>query len=146
MILPLLVVCLLACPGEAYTPRTPTKPFHPPLYPTAYSWLLADGSPADGTINCDSSCSDTAILPQVGDELFGHVAACPTYWLGWNSTTVLHISWDGGGTWEEWWCVDSFGRPEDRTLVQVDGQWVIRIDFAMQPPTSFPYHGVIRLS
>lgn len=107
----------------------------PAIYPTAYSWKL-------GGINCDSDCSHTS-LTTTGDELFGWTAACPVEWLGHVNTTVLSVSWDGGQTWDEWWCIDTFGDEENQHMTYIDHVPVYRIDFAVNPPDSFPYHGVL---
>lgn len=99
-------------PGAGLRPR-------PGLFITVYDWGL-------GGINCDGDCSNTA-LTSTGDELLGWTAACPSAWLGYRGTTVVTI-WG-----EEFWCIDAFGRPEDRKLTWIDGRAVYRIDIAFRP-------------
>lgn len=96
------------------------------LYLTAYSWEL-------GGINCDHDCSMTALVP-TGPELFSHTSACPSQWLGRQSTTVVSF-WDF-----ELFCVDAFGHPDNREAVWVKGRYVYRIDVAFHPPEDFPYN------
>lgn len=105
----------------------PVKKWEPPgLFITVYDWGL-------GGINCDGDCSSTA-LTTTGDELLGWTAACPSAWLGHVTTTVVTI-WG-----VEYWCIDAFGRPEDRVLTKIDGRWVYRIDIAYRPAAEHPWN------
>lgn len=106
-------------PGRQATPR-------PGLYITVYDWALGDQ-------NCDDDCSNTA-LTTTGPELYGWVAACPSAWLGYQATTVVTI-WG-----VDLWCIDSFGRPEDRRLTTIDGRRVYRIDIAYRPAAAHPWN------
>lgn len=105
----------------------PVKKWEPPgLFITVYDWGL-------GGINCDGDCSNTA-LTTTGDELLGWTAACPSAWLGHVTTTVVTI-WS-----ESFFCIDAFGRPEDRVLTMIDGRWVYRIDIAYRPAAEHPWN------
>jgi len=101
-------------------------PEPPGLFITVYDWGL-------GGVNCDGDCSNTA-LTTTGDELLGWTAACPSAWLGHLSTTVVTI-WG-----VEVWCIDAFGRPEDRVLTEIDGRSVYRIDPAFRPAREHPWN------
>lgn len=119
---------------EATYNRPPWWPHsQPAIYPTAYSWKL-------GGVNCDSDCGNTS-LTTTGDELHGWTAACPVDWLGYVNTSVVSVSWDGGATWVDYWCIDTFGSAENQHLTRVDHVPVYRMDFAHWPPVEFPYHG-----
>lgn len=124
---PALAVSALT--GAAMTEPEPggRRPWEPPgLYVTVYDWGL-------GGINCDHDCSTTA-LTTTGDELLGHVAACPSAWLGRITTTVVTV-WG-----QQYWCADAFGRPEHRVLTEVDGRPVYRIDIAFRPAAAHPWN------
>lgn len=104
------------------------KRWQPPgLFITVYDWGL-------GGHNCYLTCTETALMIPTGDDLLGWTAACPSAWLGRITTTVVTI-WG-----EEYWCTDSFGRPEDRVLTQVDGRPVYRIDLAFRPAGDHPWN------
>jgi len=91
----------------------------PGLYITVYD-------PSLGGQNCDGDCTHTA-LTNITPGMYGHTAACPSVWLGRITTTVVTI-WG-----VELWCVDAFGLPKDRVLVEIDGRWVYRIDLMYRP-------------
>ena len=127
------VLVLLALPAAMHPAEpTPRPPWEPPgLFVTVYDWGL-------GGQNCDyvdgaPECAHTA-LTATGDELLGHVAACPSAWLGHVTTTVVTI-WG-----QAYWCVDAFGRPEHRVLTEVDGQPVYRVDLAFRPAAAHPWN------
>ncbi len=105
----------------------PPKRWEPPgLFITVYDWGL-------GGVNCDGDCSTTA-LTQTGPELYGWTAACPSDWLGHITTTVVTI-WG-----KEYWCIDAFGRPQDRQLTVIAGRPVYRIDIAYRPAATHPWN------
>lgn len=123
------VLGLMLLPGMWMWPAEPgPRPaWEPPgLFITVYAWGL-------GGLNCDGDCANTA-LTWTGDELLGWTAACPSAWLGHNSTTVVTI-WG-----EEYWRIDAFGRPEDRQLTEVEGHSVYRIDLAFRPAREHPWN------
>lgn len=92
----------------------------PGLFITVYDWGL-------GGHNCYLSCSETALMVPTGDDILGWSAACPSAWLGRVNTTVVTI-WG-----VEVWCIDAFGREQDRVLTTIDGNSVYRIDIAFRP-------------
>lgn len=106
-------------------PTYPPNPTEPDLFITVYDWSL-------GGINCNEDCSHTALVP-TGPELYGWTAACPTEWLGHIWTTVVTIHG------KDFWCIDSFGRPIDRSLRRLYGRWVYRIDVAYNPANAYPW-------
>lgn len=114
---------VLAMPSDP-APPSPQDP--PALFLTVYDWAL-------GGINCDSDCGHTALVP-TGPELYGWTAACPVAWLGHITTTVVTI-WGG-----EYWCIDTFGHPDNRKLTEVNGRRVYRIDLAYQPAAEHPWN------
>lgn len=127
------VLVLLALPAAMHPAEPMPRPlWEPPgLFLTVYDWGL-------GGQNCDyidgaPECAHTA-LTATGDELLGHVAACPSAWLGHVTTTVVTI-WG-----QAYWCVDAFGRPEHRVLTEVDGRAVYRVDLAFRPAAAHPWN------
>lgn len=108
-------------PLPPYTPEP-----NPSLYITVYDWGL-------GGINCDGDCSRTALVP-TGDDILGHVAACPVSWLGYINTTVVTI-WG-----QDFWCVDTFGSPRNREMTFVKGEVVFRIDLAYRPASEHKWN------
>ena len=110
--------------GQAYAmhpdePSGRTPPL-PGLYITVYD-------PSLGGANCDwGECEHTA-LTNITNGMYGHVAACPSAWLGHITTTVVTI--DG----IEWFCVDAFGKPKDRVMIWLDGSPFYRIDLMYRP-------------
>lgn len=104
----------------------PGRTVAPGLFITVYDWGL-------GGINCDGDCSNTA-LTTTGDELLGWTAACPSAWLGHRATTVVTIRG------QEYWCIDAFGREEDRKMTWIDGRAVYRIDIAFRPAREHPWN------
>lgn len=114
----LLLVMFPAEPGSIWPAERPG------LYITVYDW-------AKGGQNCDwvngaPECGHTS-LTTTGPELYGWTGGCPVEWLGHIATTVVTI-WG-----VEIWCIDTFGRPEDRVLTRIHGRLVYRIDLAFRP-------------
>ena len=111
-----LLLILAMFPAEPMPKR-----WEPPqLYITVYDWGL-------GGHNCYLTCTETALMVPTGDDILGWTAACPSEWLGRVNTTVVTI-WG-----REYWCIDSFGREQDRVLTTIDGKKVYRIDIAYRP-------------
>lgn len=100
-------------------PPPPDSDIRPQLYITVYDWGL-------GGANCNDDCGHTS-LTTTGDELLGRTAACPVEWLGHITTTVVTI-WG-----QDFWCIDTFGSPENQRLTVVKGRLVYRIDLAFRP-------------
>lgn len=130
-----LALFVLALVLFAVAPETQARPWpiepreqaeRPGLFITVYDWAL-------GGLNCDGDCSNTA-LTMTGDDILGWTAACPSAWLGHVATTVVTI-WG-----QEYWCVDAFGRVEDRGLTEIDGRRVYRIDIAFRPAREHPWN------
>lgn len=128
VILALAAVALLIAP-ETQARVIDEPPDAPPrsgLFITVYDWAL-------GGANCDGDCSNTA-LTTTGPELYGWTAACPSAWLGRHATTVVTV-WG-----VDYWCIDAFGRPEDRAKTVIDGRPVYRIDIAFSPAHLHPWN------
>ena len=122
----LFILAMMPDPG----PRRGFPP-RPGLYITVYDY-------AAGGQNCDMvdgqpECGHTA-LTTTGPELYGWTAACPTQWLGHIATTVVTI-WG-----EDFYCIDSFGRPEDQRLTEINDRRVYRIDILFRPAVEHPWN------
>lgn len=130
-LLAVIIPLLMPSPGQyrpiPVFPIPPEEGEHIPLLITAYNWEWEG-------IHCDSDCGHTAMGVETSPELLGRVAACPSEepnWLG------LYIHIEGIGTF---WCIDAFGREQDRSLVWVTGLgWRYRIDLALHDPIAWGY-------
>lgn len=125
VVLSLLLAMFPAEPGRLWPEEQPG------LFITVYDWA-AGGQNCD-YINGAPECGHTS-LTTTGPELYGWTAGCPVDWLGHVATTVVTI-WG-----HDFWCIDTFGRPEDRVLTRVDGRLVYRIDIAFRPAAEHPWN------